>query len=82
MYWDKIHKNVDDILLQYGFASNSFDEKNMIIDATKRFNNKEISAKVLRQLCKYISNESKIDFLNNFWFVINYNDYPLFSPNH
>ena len=67
MYWDEIHKNVDDILLQYGFNSNSFDEKNMIIDATKRFNNKEIPAKVLRQLCKYISNESKIDFLNNLY---------------
>lgn len=67
MYWDEIHKNVDDILLQYGFNSNSFDEKNMIIDITKRFNNKEIPAKVLRQLCKYISSEFKIDFLNNFY---------------
>lgn len=39
----------------------------MIIDATKRFNNKEIPAKVLRQLFKYISSESKIDFLNNLY---------------
>ena len=67
MYWDDIHKKVDEILFKYGFGTKSVDEKNMIIYATEIFNNKEIPAKVLRQVCKYISSESKVDFLNNLY---------------